>query len=131
MTWDCWKFISNTLSDCRSIGCTSFVCSGREFSWNFRVSWGIYWDWVLWLSSRLSFYYCFPVVENYLEKYLDDDRNKIWLDLLYNGKLGEKWVISLIKKLKCYFKENANTNVKYRTNKFSLSCPTKHRRSWN
>ena len=47
----------------------------------------------------------------------DDDRNKIWLDLLYNGKLGEKLVISLIKKLKRYFKEKINIVVKYRTNK--------------
>ena len=27
----------------------------------------------------------------------DDDRKKIWLDLPYNGKLGEKLVTSLIK----------------------------------
>ena len=33
----------------------------------------------------------------------DDDRKKIWLDLPYNGKLGEKLVTSLIKKLKTLF----------------------------
>ena len=32
------KFISDTLSDFRSIASTSFVCSGFNFSWNFRVS---------------------------------------------------------------------------------------------
>ena len=47
----------------------------------------------------------------------DNDRKKIWLDLPYNGKLGEKLVTFLIKKLKCYFKEKVNINVKYRTNK--------------
>ena len=36
----------------------------------------------------------------------DDDRKKIWLDLPYNGKLGEKLVTSLIMKLKRYFKLN-------------------------
>ena len=61
----------------------------------------------------------------------DDDRKKIWLDLPYNGKLGEKQVTSLIKKLKCYFKEKVNIVVKYRTNKLSMFCPTKDRISWN
>ena len=35
--------ISDTLSDCRSIACTLFVCSGSKFSWNSRVSWGVLW----------------------------------------------------------------------------------------
>ena len=61
----------------------------------------------------------------------DDDRMKIWLNLLCNGKLGEKLVTSLIKKLKRYFKENFNIVVKYRTNKLSIFCPTKDRISWN
>ena len=60
----------------------------------------------------------------------DDDRMKIWLNLC-NGKLGEKLVTSLIKKLKRYFKENFNIVVKYRTNKLSIFCPTKDRISWN
>ena len=54
---------------------------------------------------------------------LDDDREKICLDLPYNGKLGEKLVTFLIKKLKRYFKEN----VKYRTNRISMFCTTKDR----
>ena len=41
------KFISDTLSDCRSIACSSFVCSNSDISWNFRVSWGVF--------MRLSF----------------------------------------------------------------------------
>ena len=43
----------------------------------------------------------------------DDDRKKIWLDLPYNGKLGEKLVTSLIKKLKRYFKENVKACIRY------------------
>ena len=35
------KLISDTLSDCRSIACTSFVSSDSNLSWNFRVSWGV------------------------------------------------------------------------------------------
>ena len=31
------KCISNTFSNNRSIACASFVCSGSNFSWNFRV----------------------------------------------------------------------------------------------
>ena len=50
----------------------------------------------------------------------DDDRKKIWLDLPYNGKIGEKLVTSLIKKLKRYFKVNVKIIVKYRTNKLSM-----------
>ena len=42
----------------------------------------------------------------------DDYENKIWLDLSYNGKLGENLVTSLIKKLNRYFKENVNIAVK-------------------
>ena len=42
-----WNCIPDTLSDFRSIACTSFVCSGSNFSWNFRVSWGSF--------MRLSF----------------------------------------------------------------------------
>ena len=61
----------------------------------------------------------------------DDDRNKIWLALPCNGKLGEKLVTSLIKKLKRLFKEKVNIDVKYRTNKLSMFCPTKDRISWN
>ena len=61
----------------------------------------------------------------------DDDRKKIWLDLPYKGKLGEKLVTSLIKKLKRYFKEKVNIVVKYRTNKLYMFCPTKDRISWN
>ena len=34
------KCISKTLSDCRSLACTSFVCSDSNFSWNFRVFFG-------------------------------------------------------------------------------------------
>ena len=56
---------------------------------------------------------------------------KIWLNVLYNGKLREKLVTSLIKKSKRYFKENFNIVVKYRTNKLSIFCPTKDRISWN
>ena len=61
----------------------------------------------------------------------DDYRKKIWLDLPYNGKLGEKLVTSIIKKLKRYLKENVNIVVMYRTNKLSMFCPTKERTSWN
>ena len=61
----------------------------------------------------------------------DDDRKKIWLDLPYNGKLGEKLVTSLIKKLIRYFKEKVNIVVKYRKNKLFMFCPTKDRISWN
>ena len=43
---DCWKCISNALSDTRSITCTLFVCSNSNFSWNLRVSWGVLCDWV-------------------------------------------------------------------------------------
>ena len=56
------KFISDTLSDCRSISFTLFACSNSNFSWNFRVSWGVLWYWVLQLNSRLSFY-CLPATE--------------------------------------------------------------------
>ena len=35
------KFISNTLSDWRSIACTSFVYSGSDFFWNLGLSWGV------------------------------------------------------------------------------------------
>ena len=55
----------------------------------------------------------------------DDDRKKIWLDLPYNGKQGEKLVTSLVKKFKRYFEEIVNIVVKYRTNKLSMFCPTK------
>ena len=61
----------------------------------------------------------------------DDDRKKIWLDLPYNGKLGEKLVTFLIKKLKHYFKENLNIVAKNRRNKLSMFCPTKDRIRWN
>ena len=61
----------------------------------------------------------------------DDDRKKICLDLPYNGKLGEKLVTSLTKKLKLYFKVNVKIIVKYRTNTLSMFCPTKDRISWN
>ena len=61
----------------------------------------------------------------------DDDRKKIWLDFQYIGKIGEKLVTSLIKKLKRYFKGKVNIVVKYRTNKLSMFCPTKYRISWN
>ena len=54
-----------------------------------------------------------------------DDINKIWLDLPYNGKLEEKLLTSLLKKLTRYFKENVNIVVKYRANKLSMFCPTK------
>ena len=47
----------------------------------------------------------------------DNDRKKIWLDLPYNGKLGEKLVTYLIKKLKRCFKVNVKFIVKVRTNK--------------
>ena len=57
--------------------------------------------------------------------------SKTQLDLLYNGKLGEELVTSLIKKSKRFFKENVNIVVKCRTNKLSMFCPTKDRRSWN
>ena len=40
------KFISDTLFHFRSIACTSFSCSNSDISWNFRVSWGVLWDWV-------------------------------------------------------------------------------------
>ena len=39
----------------------------------------------------------------------DDDRKKIWLDLPYSGKLEEKLVTSLIKKLKWMLKSLLNT----------------------
>ena len=42
------KCISKTLSDCRSLAWTLFVCSGSNFSWNFRVSRGV-------LKKSLSF----------------------------------------------------------------------------
>ena len=61
----------------------------------------------------------------------DDDRKKIWWDSSYNGKLGEKLVTPLTKKLKRYFKEKVNTVVKYRTNKLSMFCTTEDRISWN
>ena len=32
------RLISYSLSDCRSIACTWFVCGGSNFSWYFRVS---------------------------------------------------------------------------------------------
>ena len=35
------KCISNNISDHRIIVCTSFVYSGNNFSWNFRVLWGV------------------------------------------------------------------------------------------
>ena len=60
----------------------------------------------------------------------DDDIKKIWLDLPCNGKLGEKLVTSLIKKLKRCFKENINIVVKYKTNKLCMFCPTNDRISW-
>ena len=59
-------------------------------------------------------------IKSHLRLTDDDDRKKILLDLPYNGKLGEKLVTSLIKKLKCDFKENINIVVKYRTNKLSV-----------
>ena len=31
------RLISDSLSDCRSIACTLFVCEGSDFSWYFRV----------------------------------------------------------------------------------------------
>ena len=34
------KFISNTLTDCRSIGCTSFFCNGSKFSCILGISLG-------------------------------------------------------------------------------------------
>ena len=61
----------------------------------------------------------------------DDDKKIIQLDLPYNGKLGEKLLTSLIKKLKRCFKEKGNIIVNYRTNKLSMFCPTKDRMSWN
>ena len=61
----------------------------------------------------------------------DNDRKKIWLDLPYNGKLGENLVTYLIKKLKRCFKVNVKIIVKVRTNKLSMFCPTKDRISWN
>ena len=70
-------------------------------------------------------------IKSHLRLTDDDDRKKILLDLPYNGKLGEKLVTSLIKKLKCDFKENINIVVKYRTNKLSMFCPTKDRIRWN
>ena len=57
----------------------------------------------------------------------DDYRRKIWWDLPCTGKLREKLVTSLIKKLKHHFKENVNIVVKLRTNKLSMFCPTKYR----
>ena len=59
-----------------------------------------------------------------------DDRKKIWLDLPYNDKLGEKLVTSLIKKLKRHFKVNVKIIVKYKTNKLSMFCPIKDRIRW-
>ena len=35
------KYISDTLSDHRSIVCTSFVRSDSNFSWNFKVLWAV------------------------------------------------------------------------------------------
>ena len=61
----------------------------------------------------------------------DNNRQKSWLDLPYNGKLGEKLLTSLMKKVKRCFKEKVNIIVKYRTNKLSMFCPTKDRISWN
>ena len=49
------KFISNTVSDFRSIAWTSFICNGNDFSWNFWV---------------LSFCYRLLVIEKCLEKCL-------------------------------------------------------------
>ena len=66
-------------------------------------------------------------IKSHLRLTDDDDRKKILLDLPFNGKL----VTSLIKKLKCDFKENINIVVKYRTNKLSMFCPTKDRVMWN
>ena len=48
------KCISNTPSDCRSIACTLFVFSGSNFSWDFRVSWGVSKKSWLEESKRLS-----------------------------------------------------------------------------
>ena len=61
----------------------------------------------------------------------DNNRQKSWVDLPYNGKLGEKLLTSLMKKVKRCFKEKVNIIVKYRTNKLSMFCPTKDRISWN
>ena len=38
--------ICDTFFDCRGIACTLFVFRGGKFYWNFRVSWGVLWDWV-------------------------------------------------------------------------------------
>ena len=35
------KCISDTLSDYRSIVCTSFFCNGSNFSWNVKVLWAV------------------------------------------------------------------------------------------
>ena len=43
----------------------------------------------------------------------------------------EKLVTSLIKKSKRQFKNKVNIVVKYKTNKLSMSCPSKDRISWN
>ena len=61
----------------------------------------------------------------------DDYRKKIWFNVSYSAKLGEKLKTFLLKKLKRYFKENVNFVVKYRTNKLSMFCPTKDRIRWN
>ena len=71
---------SNTISDSRSVACTSFVYCGSNFSWNFRVLWGVLKksrleqssgrDWVSELNSTLSFYYHSSVAEKCLEKCL-------------------------------------------------------------
>ena len=61
----------------------------------------------------------------------DDDKKKILLDLLCNGKQGEQLLTSSIKNLKRYLKVNVNIVVKCRTNKLSMFCPTKDKISWN
>ena len=67
------QIAGNSISDTfwlSDITCTSFFCSGSNFSWHFRISWGVLWDWISKLNSKLSFYYCLPVVEKSLENCL-------------------------------------------------------------
>ena len=70
------KYISDTISDCRSQNCLErhqFITEVRVFSGVSKKSWlgeSSWRDWVSQLNTRLTFYCCLPVVEKCLEKCL-------------------------------------------------------------